>query len=144
MAGEEHHQRHDGQHEQHRVDDDSARDRNDEQDDCQCQQHPTPPLVVGLWHQVYPALRPVNQAGPPIEILQRVSAPYTSELAASLAGDLLRRFDRYVRIDTQSARDRTRSPSTPGQLDLARVLVEELTAAGLTDATLDDNGYVMA
>jgi tripeptide aminopeptidase len=49
-----------------------------------------------------------------------------------------------VRIDTQSARDRLRSPSTPGQLELGRVLVEELQAAGLSDAALDENGYVIA
>jgi tripeptide aminopeptidase len=47
-------------------------------------------------------------------------------------------------VDTQSARDRTGSPSTPGQLDLARMLVEELGAIGLEDVSLDDNGYVMA
>jgi len=69
---------------------------------------------------------------------------YTSELAASLAPDLLPRFERYVRIDTQSTRNRTGSPSTPGQLDLARLLVAELTDAGLTDAELDENGYVTA
>ena len=74
----------------------------------------------------------------------RMSAPYTSELAEALAPDLLRRFERYVRIDTQSARDREQSPSTPGQLDLGRVLVEELTEAGLADAALDENGYVTA
>lgn len=70
--------------------------------------------------------------------------PFTSPLAASLAEDLLARFDRYARIDTQSARDRTQSPSTPGQLDLARLLVEELLAIGLGDAALDGNGYVTA
>ncbi|HEX3976995.1 MAG TPA: peptidase T [Solirubrobacteraceae bacterium] len=71
---------------------------------------------------------------------------YTSELAETLAPDLLRRFERYVRIDTQSTREhqRRQSPSTPGQLDLGRVLVEELAAAGLTDAALDENGYVTA
>jgi tripeptide aminopeptidase len=69
---------------------------------------------------------------------------YTSELAAELAPGLVRRFERYVRIDTQSKRDRTGSPSTPGQLELGRVLVEELGEAGLTDAVLDDNGYVTA
>jgi tripeptide aminopeptidase len=73
-----------------------------------------------------------------------MGAPYTSELAEALAPDLLRRFERYVRIDTQSVDDRERSPSTPGQLDLARVLVAELTEAGLGDAALDDNGYVTA
>jgi tripeptide aminopeptidase len=69
---------------------------------------------------------------------------FTSELAESLSGETLERFERYVRIDTQAARDRTGSPSTPGQLDLGRLLVEELSAIGLADAALDDNGYVTA
>jgi tripeptide aminopeptidase len=69
---------------------------------------------------------------------------YTSELAASLAPRLLERFQRYVRIDTQSQRDRSRSPSTSGQLELGRVLVEELLSAGLADAAIDENGYVTA
>jgi tripeptide aminopeptidase len=73
-----------------------------------------------------------------------MGADYTSDLAQRLAPDLLNRFERYVRIDTQSARDRTRSPSTPGQLDLGSLLTAELAGAGLTDATLDDNGYVTA
>jgi tripeptide aminopeptidase len=70
--------------------------------------------------------------------------PYTSALAEALAPDLLERFDRYVRIDTQSARDRTRCPSTPGQLELAAVLARELSEIGLADAAVDDNGYVTA
>jgi tripeptide aminopeptidase len=69
---------------------------------------------------------------------------YSSDLAAALAPDLLERFLRYVRIDTQSKRDRTGSPSTPGQLELGRLLVEELRRAGLEGAFQDDNGYVMA
>jgi tripeptide aminopeptidase len=69
---------------------------------------------------------------------------YTSALAQELAPDVLDRFLRYVRIDTQSRRDRTSSPSTPGQLDLGRVLVDELLSAGLDDALLDENGYVVA
>ncbi len=69
---------------------------------------------------------------------------FTSTLAETLAPDLLDRFLRYVRVDTQSQRDRTQSPSTPGQLDLARMLVEELIEAGLEDAALDENGYVTA
>jgi tripeptide aminopeptidase len=72
------------------------------------------------------------------------AAPFTSPLAASLADDVLERFLRYVRIDTQAARDRTQSPSTPGQLELGRMLVGELSAAGLDDAALDQNGYVTA
>jgi tripeptide aminopeptidase len=69
---------------------------------------------------------------------------FTSPLAEEIAPDLLDRFQRYVRVDTQSKRDTQGSPSTPGQLDLSRMLVEELKAAGLQDAELDANGYVMA
>jgi tripeptide aminopeptidase len=73
-----------------------------------------------------------------------MGADYTSDLAQRLAPDLLNRFERYVRIDTQSARDRTRSPSTPGQLDLGRLLAAELVQMELADVSLDDNGYVTA
>jgi tripeptide aminopeptidase len=71
-------------------------------------------------------------------------AAFTSPLAEELAPSLLERFLRYVRVDTQSKRDRTQSPSTPGQLDLSRMLVAELRETGLEDAQLDDNGYVTA
>jgi tripeptide aminopeptidase len=73
-----------------------------------------------------------------------MSGSYTSALAEELADGTLERFLRYVRIDTQSRRERTGSPSTPGQLELGRVLVSELRDAGLEDAQLDDNGYVVA
>jgi tripeptide aminopeptidase len=74
----------------------------------------------------------------------QTKAPFTSALAEALAPDLLDRFLRYVRVATQSAREHAGSPSTPGQLDLARMLVEELHAIGLGDAALDDNGFVTA
>ncbi len=70
--------------------------------------------------------------------------PFTSPLAEALAPDLLERFDRYARVFTTSRRDRVDSPSTPGQLVLSRLLVDELLAIGLTDAALDDDGYVTA
>jgi tripeptide aminopeptidase len=73
-----------------------------------------------------------------------MAGSYTSSLAQELAPGVLDRFLRYVRIDTQSQRERTSSPSTPGQLDLARVLADELLSAGLADAQLDENGYVVA
>ncbi len=72
------------------------------------------------------------------------TAPYTSELAAALAPDVLERLLRYVRIDTQSDRAHAQSPSTPGQLELGRLLVEELLAIGLADAAQDANGFVTA
>jgi tripeptide aminopeptidase len=72
------------------------------------------------------------------------SAGYTSELAEALSADVLDRLLRYVRIDTQSDRAHAQSPSTPGQLELGRLLVDELREAGLADAALDDNGFVTA
>lgn len=71
-------------------------------------------------------------------------ADYTSPLAEALAPGLLDRFLRYVRVDTQASRDRTSCPSTPGQLELARMLADELREIGLADAAVDDNGYVTA
>ena len=71
-------------------------------------------------------------------------APFTSDLAASLSVDLLDRFSRYVAVETQSAAPRNGSPSTPGQLELGRMLAAELRATGLADAAIDDNGYVFA
>jgi tripeptide aminopeptidase len=54
------------------------------------------------------------------------------------------RFLRYVRIDTQSDPQSTAQPSTEKQKDLGRLLVSELIACGLTDAELDEFGYVYA
>lgn len=71
---------------------------------------------------------------------------FTSELARELSEPLLERFTRYVRVDTQSDRVHAldRVPSSDNQLELARMLVEELRQAGLEDAALDDQGVVMA
>lgn len=63
---------------------------------------------------------------------------------ASLAEDAAARFLRYVRIDTQSAFDSDAYPSTEKQLDLLRLLREELAELGLVDAALDEHGYVTA
>lgn len=54
------------------------------------------------------------------------------------------RFLRYVQIDTQSDPTSTTTPSTEKQKDLGRLLVQELHDMGLTDAELDDYGYVYA
>lgn len=54
------------------------------------------------------------------------------------------RFLRYVTIDTQSDPESPSSPSTEKQKDLGRVLAAELKAMGITDAHLDDYGYVYA
>ncbi|GAA4317046.1 peptidase T [Compostibacter hankyongensis] len=54
------------------------------------------------------------------------------------------RFLRYVRIDTQSDPRSTGFPSSAGQLDLLRLLAQELRDMGLADAELDEYGYVYA
>jgi tripeptide aminopeptidase len=55
----------------------------------------------------------------------------------------LERFLRYVVIDTRADDSVAECPSSPGQLELARLLESELTALGVA-TTVDDNGYVMA
>lgn len=54
------------------------------------------------------------------------------------------RFLRYVQIDTQSDPDSASQPSTAKQLDLSRMLVDELKELGISDAHLDGHGYVYA
>lgn len=54
------------------------------------------------------------------------------------------RFAKYVQIDTQSDPTSTTVPSTEKQKNLGKVLVEELLELGITDAHLDDFGYVYA
>ncbi|GGA33106.1 peptidase T [Paenibacillus physcomitrellae] len=58
--------------------------------------------------------------------------------------EMVKRFISYVKVDTQSNEESETCPSTPGQLTLARQLVDELKAIGMAEVTMDDNGYVMA
>jgi len=57
---------------------------------------------------------------------------------------VLERFLRYVKYDTQSDENSTTYPSTSRQLVLLRDLAEELRSLGLTDAAMDEHGYVTA
>jgi tripeptide aminopeptidase len=68
--------------------------------------------------------------------------PAETALAAQLAEDAAERFLRYVRIDTRSDEDSDTYPSTPGQLDLLRLLRDELEQIGLADVAMDEHGYV--
>jgi tripeptide aminopeptidase len=54
------------------------------------------------------------------------------------------RFLRYVVIDTQSDPNSSTQPSTDKQKNLGRMLVEELLTIGLSDAHMDEYGYVYA
>jgi tripeptide aminopeptidase len=57
---------------------------------------------------------------------------------------VIERFIRYIKIDTQSARSAENFPSTEKQLNLAKLLTEELKLMGLEDAATDQYGYVTA
>ena len=56
---------------------------------------------------------------------------------------ILDKFLRYISIDTQSNENSESQPSEAKELDLLRLLRDELSALGI-DATLDEYGYVMA
>ena len=56
--------------------------------------------------------------------------------------NILDRFFRYIAIDTQSNEESESQPSTAKQLNLLKMLRDELVAMGI-EATLDEYGYVM-
>lgn len=61
-----------------------------------------------------------------------------------MKNELMNRLISYAKVDTQSNASSNTCPSTPGQLTLGRMLVEELKEIGLVEVTMDENGYVMA
>jgi tripeptide aminopeptidase len=67
-----------------------------------------------------------------------------NEIARALEADVLERFLRYVRIDTQSDPESKTYPSTSKQRDLGELLARELQELGLDGAAIDEHGYVFA
>jgi tripeptide aminopeptidase len=57
---------------------------------------------------------------------------------------LIDRFIRYVKVNTQSDENSKTCPSTEGQTVLANMLADELKEIGLQDVSVDEKGYVMA
>ncbi len=72
------------------------------------------------------------------------SGRYAMKPVLTMAETALARFLRYVQLDTQSKEEVDDYPSTPGQFELLELLVEELRKLGLSDARMDEHGYVMA
>jgi len=58
--------------------------------------------------------------------------------------NIVDRFLKYVSFCTTSDEETNMTPSTPGQMEFAQYLVQELRAIGLQEVELDDNGYIMA
>jgi len=61
-----------------------------------------------------------------------------------MKNEMIERFITYVKVDTQSNASSRTCPTTPGQLTLGNMLVDELKQIGMSDVTTDENGYVMA
>ncbi len=57
---------------------------------------------------------------------------------------ILEKFLRYISVDTASDPESSSQPSSAKQLELSRMLVQELKDMGVTDVSLDEFGYVMA
>ncbi len=57
---------------------------------------------------------------------------------------MLEKFLKYVSYDTHSDDNNESCPSTPGQLELATVLVDDLKEMGIDNAHMDEHGYVYA
>ena len=57
---------------------------------------------------------------------------------------IIERFKGYIAIDTKSDENSETCPSTKGQLELGKLVVEELKDLGLSDVKQDENGYVYA
>ncbi len=57
---------------------------------------------------------------------------------------IVERFKRYISVDTRSDANSQTVPSTKGQLELGKILVEELNELGLKNVVQDENGYVYA
>ena len=58
--------------------------------------------------------------------------------------NIVERFLKYVSFCTTSDENTDMTPSTPGQMEFAQYLAEELKSIGLTEVSLDENGYIMA
>ena len=58
--------------------------------------------------------------------------------------NIVDRFLKYVSFCTTSDENTGMTPSTPGQMEFARYLADELKSIGLTEVMLDENGYIMA
>ncbi len=58
--------------------------------------------------------------------------------------EVLERFLKYTRYCTTSDETTGLTPSTPGQMEFAKAIRDELVSIGLNEVSLDTNGYIMA
>ncbi len=77
-------------------------------------------------------------------LLLSLSASAQKSSSLSFHDELVDRFSRYVKMDTQSQEDTGKTPSTEKQFDLARMLADELKQVGLEEVNVDAFGFVTA
>ena len=119
---------------------------------CQLRNNSSTAVRSGQWHlsagrQEAALAASDRRSGTPrtrFSSVRSVPEAHDSPLAQALRDDALERFIRYARIDTQAARVSDTYPSTLKQLDLSRLLVDELRELGIADAQLTEHGYVFA
>jgi len=70
--------------------------------------------------------------------------PQIENMLANYKFTAAERFMRYVQIDTQSDPQSNTYPSTQKQKELGKLLVQELKEIGISDAHMDEFGYVYA
>ncbi len=62
----------------------------------------------------------------------------------TMLSNVVEKFLHYISFDTMSDESSQSFPSTTSQVEFAKMLKSELEATGLTEVTLDDNGYIFA
>ncbi|MHA1115719.1 MAG: peptidase T [Candidatus Heimdallarchaeum aukensis] len=66
------------------------------------------------------------------------------EMRKFILNDSVERFIKYVQVETTSDENSSSNPSTKEQLELGKILVQELESLGLKEVELDEFGYVYA
>ncbi|MGF6906597.1 peptidase T [Fusobacterium sp. PH5-44] len=56
---------------------------------------------------------------------------------------MIERFLKYITIDSESNPESQKCPSTPEQMNIAKIIAKDLKDIGFTDVSVDKNGYVM-
>ena len=79
-----------------------------------------------------------------LALVKRQNAAFPKEFFMIDPERLLKRFLRYVQVDTTAREDAGCYPSSPGQFELGKMLVDELRELGLADAAQSEFGIVTA
>jgi tripeptide aminopeptidase len=85
-----------------------------------------------------------HQAQGKAKVTDRSVETIAPEISEHLRQEVLERFLRYAAVETTSSEESERFPTTDGQHELGRLLVEELAGLGIEEVEQDGHGYVYA